>query len=89
MRHSVIVLTVHKSNSVESTPKFGIPALTGLLESIERQVELEDLAGFDAVKGDAGRQLEVDDLVVCELSMEVSGFDVYLVDNPAVASGKS
>jgi hypothetical protein len=60
MKHSVIVLAAHKSNGAESTPEFGVPALTSLLESIERQVELEDLAGLDAVKGIAGRWLEVD-----------------------------
>jgi hypothetical protein len=72
MKHSVIVLTAHKSNGAKSMPEFGVPALTSLLESIECQVEFEDLARLTAVKGDARRRLEVDDLVIRKLSIEVS-----------------
>jgi hypothetical protein len=49
--------------------KLHVPAATSLLESVERQLEMQNLSGLHSGNIDAGRRIDVYLLVVVELAI--------------------
>ena len=79
----MVVLGSGEINLPEDSPECLVPASSALLKPVDCLPQLKDLV-VSTDSNFAGRRLHIDYLVLLQLSVEVGGFDVHLMDFPIV-----